>query len=573
MKSLVGYTGFVGSNIAMHCNFDYYYDSKNIKESYGTNPDLLVYSGVPAQKFMANKFPEKDMEIIKNAIENIKMINPKKVVLISTIDVYDSPVDVDENTIISIKKNEPYGYNRYILEKWVMNNFDDYLIVRLPALYGRNIKKNFIYDLINIIPSMLKMEKFNELCDKNDFIKDYYENLNNGFYGLKQINNDERNKLKEYFNNIGFSSLNFTDSRGSFQFYNLSNLWDHICIALKNNIKILNLATEPVKVSEIYKYVIGMDFSNECSNTIPKYNYKTIHSSLFGGNDGYLFNKEFILKDIKEFVESELGFKLSISNIAWNEEDDEAMYSYIFDLGFKGLEIAPTRVIKENPYDNLDKIKNFANEIKRKYGLVIPSIQSIWYGRSENMFNSEEERIKLIEYTKKAIDFASAVNCKNLVFGCPKNRSFKSDISNAEIKKISIEFFREIGKYAKSKNTVFAIEANPTIYNTNFINTTLEALNLVKEIDMDSIKVNLDLGTMISNGEDINQLIDNMHYINHIHISEPYLSKIEQRKLHSDLIKILKDSKYSNFISIEMKNSNNLEGTKETIGYVRRLFK
>ena len=155
MKSLVGYTGFVGSNIAMHCNFDYYYDSKNIKEAYGTNPDLLVYSGVPAQKFMANKFPEKDMEIIKNAIENIKMINPKKVVLISTIDVYNSPVDVDENTIINIKENEPYGYNRYILEKWVMNNFNDYLIVRLPALYGRNIKKNFIYDLINIIPSML----------------------------------------------------------------------------------------------------------------------------------------------------------------------------------------------------------------------------------------------------------------------------------------------------------------------------------------------------------------------------------------------------------------------------------
>ena len=72
MESLVGYTGFVGSNILSEHKFEGLYDSKNVTEAYGTNPDLLVYSGVPAQKFLANKKPEKDFEIIKNAINNIK---------------------------------------------------------------------------------------------------------------------------------------------------------------------------------------------------------------------------------------------------------------------------------------------------------------------------------------------------------------------------------------------------------------------------------------------------------------------------------------------------------------------
>ena len=248
MKSLVGYTGFVGSNICSSAQFDGLYDSKNVKEAYGTNPDILVYSGVPAQKFIANKFPEKDFEVIEGAIENIKKINPKKIVLISTIDVYKNPQNVDEDFEIITEELEPYGKDRYYLEQWVKSNYEDYLIVHLPGLYGKNIKKNFIYDLIHVIPSMLKEEKFNELCNKDDYIKDYYELQENGFYKLKDdISKENKKLLKKYFENIGFSALNFTDSRGSYQFYNLSYLYEHIQIALKNkNNSIYVLTTLPL---------------------------------------------------------------------------------------------------------------------------------------------------------------------------------------------------------------------------------------------------------------------------------------------------------------------------------------
>ena len=302
-KSLVGYTGFVGSNICSKADFDGLYDSKNVKTAYGTNPKLLLYSGVPAQKFIANQFPEKDFEVIENAIENIKKINPEKIVLISTIDVYKEPKNVDEDTVVDTKDLEPYGKNRSYLEQWVKSNFEKYLIVHLPALYGKNIKKNFIYDLIHIIPSMLKKEKFEELIKKDNFIENYYEMQENGFYKCKSdISKEEEKALKEYFKKIGFSALNFTDSRAIYQFYNLAYLWGHIEKALKNNIKILNLAVEPVSAGELYRFVTGNDFYNEFLENIPEYNFKTKNDKIFNGKNGYIFDKEFILNDIKKYI-------------------------------------------------------------------------------------------------------------------------------------------------------------------------------------------------------------------------------------------------------------------------------
>lgn len=150
MKALVGYTGFVGSNLYASGDFDAAYNSKNIQEAYGTCPDLLVYAGLRAEKYLANNAPEKDMEQIMEAEHNIEKIKPKKLVLISTIDVFKEPKNVDERSVIDTENLHPYGYNRYQMELWVRKNYPDALIIRLPGLFGKNIKKNFILSLIHI---------------------------------------------------------------------------------------------------------------------------------------------------------------------------------------------------------------------------------------------------------------------------------------------------------------------------------------------------------------------------------------------------------------------------------------
>lgn len=304
MKIIVGHTGFVGSNLAENVSFDYCFNSKNIQDSFGLNPDVLVYSGVRAEKFLANKEPEKDFQIILEAIDNIKKINPKKVVLISTVDVYPNPVSVDENTEIDLENVQPYGKNRLYLENWVASNFNDYVIVRLPGLFGKNIKKNFIFDLISVIPAMLNEVKYQELAS-NNWIAKNYTLQENGFYKLNTISASERKILKQQFLDLGFSALNFTDSRGSFQFYNLKNLWNDIQIAQKNGVKKLNLATEPIVVNEIYKAIYGKDFVNELNNPVPNYDFYTIHGQLFHKEGNYISSKQEVLQEIVLFIKSQ----------------------------------------------------------------------------------------------------------------------------------------------------------------------------------------------------------------------------------------------------------------------------
>lgn len=303
MEILVGYTGFVGSNLMRSHDFKGKFNSRNIGEAFGTEPDLLVYSGVRAEKFLANRDPEADLENIRAAIDNISRIHPKKLVLISTIDVYRDPAGAYEDTAIEEEGLHPYGLNRYRLETWVRENVEDHLIVRLPGLYGENLKKNFIYDMIHVIPSMLSEAKYRELEAEDDAISAYFTRLENGFYKCRELDEASRAELKAYFLESGFTALNFTDSRGRFQFYDLSLLFGHIETALRNGLKVLNLAVEPVTAAEVYQHVRGGIFKNEVAKNIPDYDFRSRHAHLFGGEAGYLIRKDDVLEGIRRYVE------------------------------------------------------------------------------------------------------------------------------------------------------------------------------------------------------------------------------------------------------------------------------
>lgn len=303
MKALVGYTGFVGGNIYANGIYDAVYNSKNISDAYGTEPDLLVYAGLRAEKFLANSFPLEDYKLVEEAFNNIKKIQPKKLVLISTVDVYKVPEGVDEDTIINETELEPYGLNRYKLEKMVREEWTDALIIRLPALYGEGLKKNFLYDLIHIIPSMLKKDKYLELSEKEQEVKDAYEDMSNGFYRLKAIDNKKQKRLKYIFEEHNFTALNFTDSRAEFQFYPLKRLEQDITIALQNQLTYLNITTAPIKVGLIYKEVKKKEWENIISKEPKKYRFLSKNAELFGGTEGYFMSKEDSLQSIISFVQ------------------------------------------------------------------------------------------------------------------------------------------------------------------------------------------------------------------------------------------------------------------------------
>ena len=115
----------------------------------------------------------------------------------------------------------------------------------------------------------------------------------------------EERRLKEQFRSLGFSALNFTDSRGKYQFYSLDRLWEDLQTARNHGLRLWHAATEPVSAAEIYRHLTGQNFRNELPGIPADYDFRTRHAELFGGQNGYISSAEQVLERIRAFVQAE----------------------------------------------------------------------------------------------------------------------------------------------------------------------------------------------------------------------------------------------------------------------------
>ena len=63
-NALIGYSGFVGSNILRKTSFNKLYNSKNIDEIQNIEFDTVVCAGAYGIKWKANKHPVEDLKSI-----------------------------------------------------------------------------------------------------------------------------------------------------------------------------------------------------------------------------------------------------------------------------------------------------------------------------------------------------------------------------------------------------------------------------------------------------------------------------------------------------------------------------
>lgn len=267
--------------------------------------------------------------------------------------------------------------------------------------------------------------------------------------------------------------------------------------------------------------------------------------------------------------------KLAISNIAWNAKDDTTVYAMMRKYGYTGLEIAPTRIFETNPYDDLEAVRRWWEAFETGESFEIPSMQSIWFGKTQKLFEDETQRQELLDYTKKAVDFAAEIRCGNLVFGSPKNRVLPDPADKAMWKQ-GVAFFKKLGDYAMNNGTAIGMEANPAIYNTNYINTTKEALDLIREVESEGFLLNLDAGTMIENKEQVEILEGKISAVNHVHISEPFLKPVvmdgDRRHFHGELAAFLRENAYQGYVSVEMGKIEEVSMIDEILAYGKELF-
>jgi len=245
---LIGYTGFVGQKLLSQKKFKFLFNSKNINKIKNKKFNYVFCAGAPGIKWMANKYPKQDLASINVLKKNIENISCKKFILISTVDVYSNSINkTEKNKPITSKKNF-YGKNRLDLEKFVMKNFANFLIIRLTALVGKQLKKNILYDI------------------KNKF----------------QLDKINKNSV--------------------YQYYPIDNLLKDIKKLLNEKNKVIHLNCEPINVEEILN---DNNLSLLDGGLIKKkelYNLKSIYSKKYKNIKNYFYNKKKILFYIKKYL-------------------------------------------------------------------------------------------------------------------------------------------------------------------------------------------------------------------------------------------------------------------------------
>lgn len=249
MNCIIGYTGFVGSAICRNTNFDVYINSKNLESIVGKKFDMLVLACLPAEKWRANLDPELDSNNLSRIQDVVMTVSARCTILISTVDVYLDVFGADETTDLFTK--QAYGANRKLFEDFAKKFFNRLYIVRLPGLFGDGLKKNCIYDLIN----------------------------------LNQLDNV----------NLG----------SQFQWYPISLLVQHLTVLLNNNPGVYNLVTQPIQTNELVKRVFPELLSKLSHRENPvKYDIRSKNSFIFQGSacHNYIMCKDEVLEHLRKFV-------------------------------------------------------------------------------------------------------------------------------------------------------------------------------------------------------------------------------------------------------------------------------
>lgn len=249
--ALIGHSGFVGSTLLRQAEFSNLYRSSNIHDISNSDFDLVVCAGAPAQKWIANREPENDLQKINLLIDKISTIRCEKFILISTVDVFQDPVNVTELSATSDTDLHPYGLHRRLLEKATDSLFSDSLIVRLPGLVGPGLRKNIIFDLHN--------------------------------------DND----------------LHLIDSRNRYQFYPMVNLWYDIQTAISAGLSLVHLTAQPVTAEQIARDCFGVMLNQSLESPPANYDLKTIHGAVFGKTGPYQYSLDETVLGVRAYKQSE----------------------------------------------------------------------------------------------------------------------------------------------------------------------------------------------------------------------------------------------------------------------------
>lgn len=246
--------------------------------------------------------------------------------------------------------------------------------------------------------------------------------------------------------------------------------------------------------------------------------------------------------------------KLALSNFAWDLEENESIFKTLTSIGIEHVEGVLTKI---NNWDSLEESELIEyKESLNRCGIKIGSIQSIFYGVN----CSDLSDYKTIDHYKKLIEYCKILGVKVMVLGSP---SLRKNVSGWYDNLSDI--LKKVDDMLNGTGIELSIEPNTKTYGGDYFYTVQEIVDFIVHNDFKNIKTMVDTHNVKLEGLDpLNDLISYFDHINHIHVSEPKLSKLFDFEFHHVFSKSIKDLNYSGIITYEvMKCDDLIESVKE----------
>lgn len=244
--------------------------------------------------------------------------------------------------------------------------------------------------------------------------------------------------------------------------------------------------------------------------------------------------------------------RLSLSNLAWDNEDNEKMLSILKNNNIN-IEGVLTKI------GNWDELTNdVLLDYKKKldsYNIKMESIQSIFYNITCDGITDEKI---VCNHIQRLIDICKTLETKVMVFGSPTMRNGIIDDSLSLI-------FKKIDDLLNNTDITLVIEPNSKIYGGNYFYNLNEIVDFIEKNKLINIKTMIDTHNLKLEGYDpIVELKKYYDYINHIHISEIKLLPITNPEDHITFSNELKNIGYNKIITYEVLKCDNLENELDT---------
>lgn len=255
--------------------------------------------------------------------------------------------------------------------------------------------------------------------------------------------------------------------------------------------------------------------------------------------------------------------RFSCSNIAWSDEEEVSAFELLRLHGVTGIEVAPTRIWPHWQGATVNAARVQALRLADA-GFEVSSLQALLFEQPAAQLFGADGGAQFEVHLTRIAALGQALGARAAVLGAPRNRQ-RGALPLPEARARAVPILRRLAQRFEEAGLQLVLEPARPEYGGDFVITTAESHDLVREVDHPGFAVHLDAAAMYSAGEFIETLWSGFGPClpGHYQLSEPGLGGFErgglwmgpasERVPHQHNLDFLQSVGWTGWCAIEMR--------------------